>query len=104
MTSRERVNLHRYATDVAAIVGSGGNRLLLDLCLLWLGAADYTVGSPAAGLGDTPVSAATYTTRVEETTDAVLAAVNGVSRPDGVAVVDIIYLNGEVMIGAPGEA
>jgi hypothetical protein len=104
MSSREQANLHSYATDVAAVVGSGGNRLRLDLCLLWLGAADYTVGSPAAGLGHTPVSAATYTTRVEATTDAVLAAVNGVSRPDGVAVVNIVYLNGEVMIGAPGEA
>jgi len=104
MTDREQANLHTYATDVAGIVGSGGNRLRLDLCLLWLGAADYTVGSPAAGLGSTPVSAATYTSRVEATTDAVLAAVNGVSRPDGAAVVDIIYLNGEVMIAAPGEA
>jgi hypothetical protein len=103
MSSQEQANLHSYATDVAAIVGSGGNRLRLDLCLLWLGAADYTMGSPAAGLGFTPVSAAAYTTRVEATTDAVLAAVNGVNRPDGVAVVDIVYLNGEVMIAAPGE-
>jgi hypothetical protein len=103
MSSREQTNLHSYATDVAAIVGSGGNRLRLDLCLLWLGAADYTMGSPAAGLGATPVSSATYTARVEATTDSVLAAVNGVSRPDGVAVVDIVYINGEVMIGAPGE-
>jgi hypothetical protein len=30
----------------------------------------------------------------------VLAAVTGVNRPDGIPVVDIIYLNGEVMIGA----
>ncbi len=60
------------------------------------------MGSPAAGLGDTPVSAATYTTRVEATTDAVLAAVKGVSRPDGVAVVDIIYIDGEVMIASAG--
>jgi hypothetical protein len=50
------------------------------------------------------VSAATYTSRVKATTDTVLAAVNGVSRPDGAAVVDILYLNGEVMIAAPGEA
>ncbi len=103
LTSREQANLHTYATDVASIMGSGGNRLRLNLCLLWLGAADYTRGTPATGLGFTPVSATTFTTRVETTTDAVLAAVNGVRRPDGVAIVDIIYLNGEVMIGAPGE-
>ena len=103
LASGEQANLHAFATDVAAVVGSGGNRLRLELCMLWLGAADYTLGSPAAGLGYTPVSAATYTARVEATTDAVLAAVKGVSRPDGVAVADIIYLNGEVMIAAPGE-
>ena len=103
MTSQEQANLHSYASDVAAVVGSGGNRLRLDLCLLWLGAADFTLGSPAAGLGSTPVTAATYTRRVEATTESVLAAVKGVSRPDGVAVADIIYLNGEVMVAAPGE-
>jgi len=103
MTGQEQANLHTFATDVAAVVGSGGNRLRLDLGLFWLGAADFTRGSPAAGLGFTPVSAATFTARLEATTDAVLAAVKGVSRPDGVAVVDIIYINGEVMIGAPGE-
>jgi hypothetical protein len=103
MTSQEQANLHSYANDVAAVVGSGGNRLRLDLCLLWLGAADFTLGSPAAGLGSTPVTPATYTARVEATTDAVLAAVKGVSRPDGAAVADIIYLNGEVMVAAPGE-
>jgi len=103
MSTREQANLHAYASDVAAIVGSGGNRLRLELCLLWLGAADYTVGSPSAGLGDTPVSATTYTARVQATTDAVLAAVQGVSRSDGVAVVDIVYIDGEAMIAAPGE-
>ncbi len=103
MSSQEQANLHSYAADVAAVVGSGGNRLRLVLGLLWLGAADFTLGSPAAGLGSTPVSAATYTARVQATTDTVLAAVKGVSRPDGAAVVDLIYLNGEVMIAAPGE-
>ena len=29
--------------------GAGGNRLRLDPCLLWLGAADYQIGSPRRG-------------------------------------------------------
>ena len=103
LSDQEETNLHAYAQDVAGVVGSGGNRLRLDLCLLWLGAADYTRGTPATGLGFTPVSAAVYTSRVETTTDKVLSAVSGVIRPDGVPVVRIIYLNGEVMIAAPGE-
>jgi len=103
MTDQEQANLHAYAQDVAAIQGSGGNRLRLNLCLLWLGAADFTMGSPSTSLGSTPVLAAEYTSRVQTTTDKVLAAVTGVNRPDSVPIVDIIYLDGEVMIAAPGE-
>jgi hypothetical protein len=47
MSDQEQANLRAYAQDVAAIQGSGGNRLRLDLCFLWLGAADYTKGSPS---------------------------------------------------------
>ena len=68
--------------------------------MLWLGAADYTMGTPATGLGFTPITGAVFTSRLQTTTDKVLAAVSGVNRPDGAPVVDIIYLNGEVMIGA----
>src|SRR5947209_1774903 len=100
MTDQEAANLHTYAQDVAAVQGSGGNRLRLDLCFLWLGAADYTMGTPSTGLGFTPVTADVYASRVRTTTDKVLAAIAGVKRPDGLPVVNIIYLNGEVMIGA----
>jgi hypothetical protein len=37
---------------------------------------------------------------VESTTDEVLTAVQGINRADGVPVVDRIYMDGEVMIGA----
>ena len=100
MTDQEQTNLHVYAQDVAAVQGSGGSRLRLDLGMLWLGAADYTRGTPATGLGWTPISGAVFTNRVNTTTDKLLAAVTGVSRPDAVPVVETIYLNGEVMIGA----
>jgi hypothetical protein len=100
MTDQEAANLHSYAQDVATVQGSGGNRLRLDLCFLWLGAADYTMGTPSTGLGFTPITGTVFTSRLQTTTDKVLAAVSGVNRPDGVPVVDIIYLNGEVMVGA----
>jgi len=100
MTDQDQANLHAYAQDVAAIQGVGGNRLRLNLWLSVGGAADYTMGTPSTGLGFTPITGAVFTSRLQTTTDKVLAAVTGVSRPDGVPVVDIIYLNGEVMIGA----
>jgi len=100
MSDQEQANLRAYAQDVAAVQGSGGNRLRLNICMLWLGAADYTRGSLTTGLGFTPISGETFTARLQTTTDKVLAAISGVNRPDGIPVVDIIYLNGEVMIGA----
>jgi hypothetical protein len=100
MSDQERANLRAYAKDLGAVRGAGGNRLRLDLGLLWLGAADYTMGSPSDGLGWTPLDAAQFTARVNQTTDKVLGAVAGVRRPDGKLVVDTIYLEGEVMIGA----
>jgi hypothetical protein len=100
LSDQEKSNLRLYAQDVAAVRGAGGNRLRLDLCLLWLGAADYMRGTLASGLGWTPLMPAEFTRRVEVTTDRVLAAVAGVKRSDGVPVVDMIYLDGEVMIGA----
>jgi hypothetical protein len=100
MTDQEAANLHTYAQDLAAIQGAGGNRLRLNLCFLWLGSADYTMGTPSTGLGFTPISGAVFTSRLQTTTDKVLAAVAGVNRPDAVPIVDKIYLNGEVMIGA----
>jgi len=100
LTDQEQTNLHTYAQDVAAIQGVGGNRLQLDICLLWLGASDYSIGTPSTGLGYTPVSADVFTSRVEVTTDKVLAAVSGVDRPDGIPVVHIIYMDGGLLIGA----
>jgi hypothetical protein len=38
VTDQEAANLRAYAQDVAAVQGVGGNRLRLDIALLWLGA------------------------------------------------------------------
>jgi len=100
MTDQEAANLRAYAQDVAAVQGSGGNRLRLDIALEWLGAADYTMGTPATGLGFTPISATEFVSRLQSTTDKVLAAVSDVTRPDGVQLVDTIFLGSEVMVGA----
>jgi hypothetical protein len=100
ITDQEAANLRAYAQDVATVQGSGGNRLRLDIALEWLGASDYTIGSPSTGLGYTPIPAAEFISNIETTTDKVLAAVSNVTRPDGVRAVDAIYFDDEVMIGA----
>lgn len=100
MTDQEAANLHAYAQDVAAIQSSAGTRLRLDLALMWVGIGDYTVGDPTTGLNSPPISAADFVSRVQRTTDQVLSAVKGVARPDSLPVVDTIFLDPEVMIGA----
>lgn len=104
MTDQEAANLRAYAEDVAAIQGAGGNRLRLDIALEWLGASDYTIGSPTTGLGyNKDLSASEFISRIQTTTDKVLGAVSDVMRPDGVRVVDTIFFDDEVSIPGPGE-
>jgi hypothetical protein len=104
MTDQEAANLGAYAQDVAVIQGAEGNRLRLDIALEWLGASDYTIGSPTTGLGyNKDLSATEFISRIKTTTGKVLAAVSNVSRPDGVRVVDTIFFDDEVLIAGPGE-
>jgi hypothetical protein len=101
MSAREMDNLHQYAQDVASMQSTiDGHRLRLDVCLFWLGAADYTIGNPTDGLGYSRLTASQFTSRVESTVDSVLQALRNVKRPDGVLVVETVYLEGELMIGA----
>jgi len=101
MSDLEAANLRAFAQDVAAVQGASGNRLRLDVALMWLGASDYTSGSPTTGLGyNKDLSATEFASRVETTTDKVLAAVSDITRPDGVRLVDTIFFDPEVMIGA----
>jgi len=98
MTDQEQANLRAYAQDVASIVGAGGNRLRLDIALNWLGAADFTIGSPTTTLGTAQLSAAEFSSRVQTTTDQLLAAVGNVTRPDGVKVVETIFFVAEATL------
>jgi hypothetical protein len=101
ITAQEVLNLRQYLTDVAAIVGAHGQRLRVHLVMLYLGWAGYTTGSPATGLGFfSNVPGPEYTRRWTLCLDGVLAAAAGVRRSDGVPVVDRIYMDGEVMVGA----
>ncbi len=95
---QEQTNLRAFAQDLAAVTGNTGNHLRLDLCLLWLGSADYTLGSPPTGIGSTALSASQFTAQVQLTIDKVLAAVSDVKGPDGVPVVGTIYFDGEIAL------
>jgi len=104
LTEQEQANLRLYAQDVAAVQGSGGNRLRLDFCLAYNGAGDFSRGTLETGLGWSSLTPAVFTSRLQATTTRLLNAIKDVTRPDGLKVVDTIYLLGEVMIGyVPNE-
>jgi hypothetical protein len=98
MTDQEAANLRTYAQDVALVQGAGGNRLRLDLAINWLGAADFTMGSPTTGLGFSNLSAAEFNARTQTTLGKVLAAVGDLVRPDGVKLVDTIFFVAEITL------
>jgi hypothetical protein len=99
MIDQEAANLRAYAQDVAAVQGAGGNRLRLNITFNWIGASDYSIGSPTTTLGYSYLSPAEYISNIETETDRVLAAVADVIRPDGIRVVDTIYFDAEITIG-----
>lgn len=95
VTDQEAANLRAYAQDVASVVSASGNRLRLLIALNWLHEADFTMGSPTTTLGADNLSPAEYLSRVQTTTNQVLAAVGDVTRPDGVKLVDTIFFDAE---------
>ncbi len=95
-------NLHQYVQDVSGVVSSSGQRLELDLCLLYLWCAKYTTGSPSTTLGECGMSASQYAAAHTATVDGIIDAVAGIYRPDGQHAVARLYLDGEVMTAAGG--
>lgn len=101
MSQQEAENLHQFALDVAGVQSTvDSHRLRLDVCCLWLGAADYTMGNQTVGFGYSHLNASEFSSRVNRTIDSVVQALANVKRSDGVLVVQTVYLEGEVMIGA----
>jgi len=103
LTDRQAANLHTYAQDVAAVQGANGNRLRLNLTLSWLAASDFTIGSPSTGLGSSNLPAAQFTADVQTTIGQVLGAISNMTRPDGVLVVDTVFLVGEILLPSAGQ-
>ena len=101
MSEQEQTNLHQYTEDVASIQSHvDGHRLRLNIALFWLGSAFYRTGNITSGFGPDHLNATEFTRRTEQTTNSVLAAIANVTRPDGVLIVETVYLDYEVMIGA----
>jgi hypothetical protein len=101
ISDQETSNLHQYAEDVASIQSTiDGHRLHLDVVFGWLGAADYQMGNSTVGFGYSHLNASEFTSRVNKTMDNVVQALSNVRHPDGGLLVQTIYLDGEIMIGA----
>jgi hypothetical protein len=100
LNATELANLRLFAQDVAAVQATDGHRLRLDISLGGIWASDYTTGTPQTTLGAENLSPATFLSYWTSAYQGVINSVFDVTRPDGVKVVNIVYLEGEVMIGA----
>jgi hypothetical protein len=99
-TAQQLRNLRDYVADVAATPTPDGRPMELYLSNDWLGAADYSEGSPQTTLGSSHLTAAEFAARVNATVDTELDAVRGVYRPDGRPAVTLVYLKLEMVVCA----
>jgi hypothetical protein len=72
----------------------------LNFTLLYLWCADYTNGSVSGTVGNCNNSWSSFITKTKSAIDGLVASTTNILRPDGVNVIDTLYLNGEVMVGA----
>ncbi|CAF1297989.1 unnamed protein product [Adineta steineri] len=101
MSAQETTNLNQYAADVASIQSKiDGHRLHLNIALFWLGIADYKIGNITEGFGSDYLNASEFTSRIEKTTDCIITAISNIRCSDGTLLVQTVYLEAEVMIGA----
>ncbi len=91
LSTQEVAGIRAYAEDVAAA------GMKLYLVFLYLGCADYHLGSPDTTLGWCDLSADEFVARTQQSIAAVLQAVSDVYLPNGLPVVERVFLDGEVM-------
>jgi hypothetical protein len=99
-SEEELSNIQVYAQDVAMTRRPDGGYLDLQLTMQWLGCADYKRGSSDTLVGDCSYTWATFGAYARTSIAALIHAIAGVRRPDGLQAVSKLYLEGEVMIGA----
>lgn len=99
-TNTEITNLRQFAHDVASIRAKDGHYLKLRVTMLRLWCADFTMGTPETGLGNCNVSQNEYKQRTFKSIDDTINALKDIKNPDGNPVVETIYLDAEIMIGA----
>jgi hypothetical protein len=104
-TAQQLRNLRDYVADVAATATPDGVPMELYLANGWLGASDFTTGTPETTLGSSRIPAATFVARMTETIDAEFGAIRGVYRPDGLPAVSLYYITIELVVCAtPDDA
>ncbi len=91
LSSQEITDIRTYAQDVAS------TGMKLYLVFLYLGCADYHRGSPDQTLGWCNLSANEFVSRAQQSISAVLQAVSDIYLPNGLPVVERVFLDGEVM-------
>jgi len=100
LSAADLFNIQTYAQDVANIQAQDGHRLTLLVGLGWLWCAEYTVSIAPGTVGQCSYDWPEFVSRARQSAAGLLQTLAPIVRPDGVKVVETVYLDGELMIGA----
>jgi hypothetical protein len=100
ISQQELMNIRAYVTDVAGIHTRSGRPLHVQLAFGYLWCADYTFGDASTGVGQCNLPWSTFVANTKQSVLAILQTVAEIRATDGTPVVERIYLDGEVMVGA----
>ncbi|MBI2063538.1 MAG: hypothetical protein HYT65_00905, partial [Candidatus Yanofskybacteria bacterium] len=100
LAGQELDNVIKYAMDVASIRAEDGHYLHLEFSFGWLGCADYKMNNTNGTYGWCNMLWEEFISRAKESVSNLIYGTGFITRPDGKKVVKIIYLEGEIMIGA----
>jgi hypothetical protein len=99
-TAQELANLRLFVQDVAAVEATDGRRLRLELTTHPQWASLYEIGTPSTTLGHMNLAPDVWKSHWITSYQTVIDAVHDILRPDGVKVVELMCLQGEIMVGA----
>lgn len=100
LSPQDLTNISAYARDVAATQAADGHRLSLQITLQWLGCADFHISNDDGTVTWCRYSWADFLALARQSINNALDVLAPVLRPDGVKVLDVVYLIGEAAIGA----
>ena len=100
LSSQELQNIRQYTQDVASIQAKDGHHLDLYFNFGWLWCAEFATGSITTTVGHCNFTWPQFIDKAKQSYTGLINNVSDIKGLDGQKEVKMIYLDGEVMVGA----